>query len=65
VAGVRCPTLLVEAEDSVAPAGQMELMAARMPAATYVLVPGTGHLVHAGAPEPYRAAIESFLSTHM
>ena len=65
VAAVRCPTLLVEAEESVAPAGQMELMAGRMPAATHVLVPGTGHLVHAGAPQAYLAAIESFLSTHM
>jgi pimeloyl-ACP methyl ester carboxylesterase len=63
VAAVRCPVLLVEAEESVAPDGQMALMAARMPAATHVRVPGTGHLVHAG-PE-FRRLVESFLSTHM
>ncbi|MHA6623583.1 alpha/beta fold hydrolase [Pseudonocardia sp. DLS-67] len=63
VASVRCPALLVEAEESAAPAGQMALMAARMPTATHVRVPGTGHLVHAG-PE-FRPLVESFLTTHM
>jgi pimeloyl-ACP methyl ester carboxylesterase len=63
VESVRCPALLVEAEESVAPAGQMALMAARMPAAAYVRVPGAGHLVRV---EPgFRPLIESFLSTHM
>ena len=65
VVGVRCPTLLLEAEESVAPAGQMAEMASRMRAATHVKVPGTGHLMHRGAPEVYREAVESFLSTHM
>ena len=63
VAAVRCPALLVEAEESAAPDGQMALMAARMPAAAHARVPGTGHLVHAG-PE-FRPLVESFLSTHM
>jgi pimeloyl-ACP methyl ester carboxylesterase len=63
VTAVRCPALLVEAEESVAPEGQMALMAARMPAATHVRVPGTGHLVHAGP--AFRALVESFLTTHM
>lgn len=63
VASVRCPALLVEAEESVAPEGQMALMAARMPAARHVGVPGAGHLVHAG-PE-FRHLVESFLSTHI
>jgi pimeloyl-ACP methyl ester carboxylesterase len=63
VAAVRCPALLVEAEESVAPDGQMALMAARMPGATHVRVPGTGHLVHAGT--EFRPIIQSFLSTHM
>jgi pimeloyl-ACP methyl ester carboxylesterase len=65
VAAVRCPTLLVEAEESVAPAGQMALMAHRTRAATHIRIPGTGHLVHAGAPGAYREAVESFVSTHM
>ncbi|TWF77890.1 pimeloyl-ACP methyl ester carboxylesterase [Pseudonocardia hierapolitana] len=63
VASVRCPALLVEAEESVAPSGQMALMAARMDEATHVRVPGTGHLVHAGP--GFQPLIESFLSTHM
>jgi pimeloyl-ACP methyl ester carboxylesterase len=65
VDAVRCPVLLVEAEESVAPEGQMTEMASRMRAATHVKVPGAGHLVHRGAPEAYREAVESFLSTHM
>jgi pimeloyl-ACP methyl ester carboxylesterase len=63
VASVRCPALLVEAEESVAPEGQMALMAARMPAATHVRVPGAGHLVHT-CPR-FRPLVESFLTTHM
>jgi pimeloyl-ACP methyl ester carboxylesterase len=63
VGSVRCPALLVEAEESVAPEGQMARMAARMPAATHVRVPGTGHLVRCGA--GFRPLVESFLSTHM
>jgi pimeloyl-ACP methyl ester carboxylesterase len=63
VAAVRCPVLLVEAQESVAPDGQMALMAARMPAATHVRVPGTGHLVHTDPAA--RSVIESFVTTHM
>jgi pimeloyl-ACP methyl ester carboxylesterase len=63
VSSVRCPALLVEAEESAAPGGQMALMAARMPAATHVRLPGTGHLVHAGP--GFRPLTQSFLTTHM
>lgn len=60
---VRAPVLLIEAGDSVAPAGQMrrmrELAGER---ATYVQVPGAGHLVHDDAPERYREAVEQFLT---
>lgn len=65
VGAVSCPTLLIEAEDSIAPDGQMAEMARRMPAAVHVRVPGTGHLVQAGDPAAYRSTVESFLSTHM
>jgi len=58
---VRCPVLLIEAAESVAPAGQMAEMARRLPDATHVRIPDTGHLVHAAAPEAYRAAVEDFL----
>lgn len=60
---VRAPVLLIEAGDSVAPPGQMrrmwELAGER---ATYVQVPGAGHLVHDDAPERYREAVEQFLT---
>lgn len=47
VDAVRCPTLLVEAEESIVPSGQGAEMATRMSRAEHVVVPGTGHLVHA------------------
>jgi len=59
---VRCPTLLVEAEDSVAPPGHMAEMARRMPDARHVRLPGTGHLVHAADPAGYRRHVEEFLA---
>ena len=59
---MRAPVLLIEAENTVAPSGQMvrmcELAGER---ATYVRVEGAGHLVHDDAPEAYRDAVESFL----
>ena len=60
---VRCPVLLIEAEESVAPPGQMAAMAARLRTARHVRIPGTGHLVHAAAPEAYRASIEEFVAS--
>ncbi|MHA6796891.1 alpha/beta fold hydrolase [Pseudonocardia bannensis] len=62
VGAVRCPTLLLEAEQSVAPVGHMVELARRIPGAWHVRVPGTGHLVHAGAPAAYRATVERFLA---
>lgn len=61
LARVRCPALLLEAETSVTPAGQMAEMARRMPDARHVAVPGSGHLLHA-APA-YRPIVEEFLAT--
>lgn len=61
---VQAPVLLIEAGDSVTPPGQMlqmaELASSR---ATYVRVPGAGHLVHGDAPEAYRAAVETFIGS--
>lgn len=65
VDALRCPVLFVEAEESVAPTGQMAQMAARVAGAAHVLVPGTGHLVHAGAPANYHPILESFVTTHI
>jgi pimeloyl-ACP methyl ester carboxylesterase len=65
VDAVHCPALLVEAENSIVPAGQMAEMARRMEAADHVRIPGTGHLVQSSDPDAYRSTVESFLSNHM
>jgi len=60
---VRVPVLLIEAEDSVAPPGQMQRMAELAGRrASYVRVPGSGHLVHDDAPSDYRKAVETFIA---
>jgi pimeloyl-ACP methyl ester carboxylesterase len=60
---VRAPALLIEAGNSVTPAGQMRQMNETGHQATYLHVPGAGHLVHDDAPPEYRSAVEAFLST--
>ncbi len=59
---VRAPALLIEAGNSVTPPGQMRRMAEIGYRATYLYVPGAGHLVHDDAPAAYREAVESFLA---
>lgn len=61
---VTVPALLIEAEFSLAPAGQIRRMAQtpRAAATRHVLVEGAGHLVQADAPEVYRGAVEAFLA---
>jgi len=62
-AAVRVPALLLEAEQSITPPGQMVQMAAAAKAeCTYLVVAGTGHLLHDDAPARYRDAVETFLS---
>jgi pimeloyl-ACP methyl ester carboxylesterase len=56
------PALLIEADTSVTPSGQMRSMHERGYRTAYFHVPGTGHLVHDEAPQMYRAAVESFLT---
>ncbi|WP_328813728.1 alpha/beta fold hydrolase [Rhodococcus sp. NBC_00297] len=58
---VRAPALLLEAEHTVTPAGQMARMAALHHDSTYEVVAGAGHLVHDDRPGEYRCAVESFL----
>jgi pimeloyl-ACP methyl ester carboxylesterase len=60
---VRAPTLLIEAGNSVAPPGQMDQMRKTGERATYLRVPGAGHLVHDDAPQEYRDAVEPFLAS--
>jgi len=60
---VQAPVLLIEAGDSVTPPGQMRQMAELAGhRATYVRVPGAGHLVHDDAPQAYQEAVEAFIA---
>ncbi|MUL84106.1 MULTISPECIES: alpha/beta fold hydrolase [unclassified Mycolicibacterium] len=59
---VGVPTLLIEAGNSVAPPGQMRRMDEIGRAATYLHVPGAGHLIHDDEPEIYREAVTGFLT---
>ena len=59
---VLAPTLLIEAGNSVTPPGQMREMKKTGHRATYLHVPGAGHLVHDDAPGEYRRAVQSFLA---
>ncbi len=56
------PALLIEAEESVTPPGQMRQMHESAQRTAYLKIPKTGHLVHDEAPQYYRAAVESFLT---
>ncbi|BBX46749.1 alpha/beta hydrolase [Mycobacterium cookii] len=59
---VRAPVLLVEAGNSVTPAGQMCAMHETGYQAKYLRVADAGHLVHDEAPQVYRQAVEAFLA---
>jgi pimeloyl-ACP methyl ester carboxylesterase len=59
---VRSPALLIEAGNGVTPPGQMARMCETGHQATYLNVPGAGHLVHDDRPREYREAVEAFLS---
>jgi pimeloyl-ACP methyl ester carboxylesterase len=60
---VRSPTLLIEAGNSVTPAGQMRTMSETGYRTRYLRVSEAGHLVHDETPEAYRQAVGSFLAT--
>ncbi|MBB3050209.1 pimeloyl-ACP methyl ester carboxylesterase [Prauserella isguenensis] len=55
------PLLVVEAGDTVMPAGQQAELARRA-GGRHVVVEGAGHVVHDSAPDEYRGAVEAFLS---
>jgi pimeloyl-ACP methyl ester carboxylesterase len=58
---IRCPLLVIEAEHSAMPPGQMAELANRT-GGTHIRIPGSGHVVHEDRPEAYRGAVEAFLS---
>ncbi|MHC3003499.1 alpha/beta fold hydrolase [Gordonia sp. GN26] len=59
---VAVPSLVIEAEYTVTPPGQMRRMCEVNRHAQYLRVEGAGHLVHDDAPHVYRGAVEAFLS---
>ena len=64
LADIVVPALLVAGEaDPNAPPATMERMAARLPKATYAVLPAAGHLMNLEAPVAFRAALTSFLSS--
>lgn len=59
---VAVPTLVLSGtRDRNAPAPAMERMAARIPGAQYLALPGAGHLAHLEQPAAFNAAVHSFL----
>ncbi len=59
---VRCPALLLEADDTVTPPGQMQEMAEMGQRTTYFKIAGSGHLMHDDSPNLYRSAVSDFLA---
>ena len=56
------PTLvLAGGKDRSAPPAGMQRMAARIPGAAYVELPGAGHLAHLEQPAAFNAAVQGFL----
>lgn len=61
---IRCPVLcLVGEHDRNAPAPMMERMAAKIPGAKYVCLPGVGHLPNLEAPQAFDTAVLAFLTS--
>ncbi|MBD0323276.1 MAG: alpha/beta hydrolase [Aldersonia sp.] len=58
---VRAPALLIEAEYTITPTGQMRRMAQR-PDTRYERIAGAGHLAHDDQPGRYREIVERFLT---
>lgn len=62
LAGLTCPALVVcGMEDVLTPPAESEAMAAALPSATTVLIPGAGHLSNLEAPLVFNRALADFL----
>jgi 3-oxoadipate enol-lactonase len=48
--------------DTVAPAQMMQTMAAKIPGARFLTVPGAGHLINLEQPAAFNAALEGFFA---
>lgn len=61
---IACPTLVLVGEhDAISPPAEMRSIAAAVPHARFVEIPGSGHLAPLEAPDAVNAAIEGFLAT--
>jgi pimeloyl-ACP methyl ester carboxylesterase len=61
---IRVPTLAIRgSDDQITPAVDMQQMAAAIAGATFVTIPGAGHLAHIEAPGPFERALTPFLAT--
>jgi pimeloyl-ACP methyl ester carboxylesterase len=61
---IRVPTLAIRgSDDQVTPAEEMQRMAGAIAGATFVTIPGAGHLSHIEAPELFERALTPFLAT--
>jgi len=59
---IACPTLVAcGGEDAISPPAEMRRIAAAIPGARYVELPGAGHLAHLEAPAAFLTAAGSFL----
>lgn len=62
LATIPCPTLVLAGEsDPLTPAAEGEAMAAAIPGARFVTIPGAGHLSNLEQPDAFNLSIEAFL----
>jgi 3-oxoadipate enol-lactonase len=60
---IAVPTLLIAGgADTMAPAAAMERMAAKIPGARFVTIPGAGHLANLEQPTAFNRVLEEFLA---
>lgn len=64
LANIAIPTMALAGEDDTqAPAPMMERMAARIPEARFVCIPGAGHLANIEQPSAFYSALTTFLDS--
>jgi 3-oxoadipate enol-lactonase len=62
LSAIRVPTLvIVGEEDAITPPSEAEAMAAAIPGAQLVRIPGAGHLANLEQPEAFNAAVRTFM----
>jgi 3-oxoadipate enol-lactonase len=62
LSAIACPTLVISGtEDSLSPPAEMAALAAAIPNARLVSIPGAGHLSNIEKPDAFDAAIADFI----